>query len=173
MSLSDRLDGWLGKLMDGLEVAIGLAFLGAVTLSALNVLGRYVLGETLMWAEDVQVFVLMWMIFLGAAIANFRNTHLRMDLLLRAMPAAARQLVGALEAVLTFALFSFVAWLSHDYLRRIVALEQTSYLAGLPMWVPHAAVGVSFDLMALTSLLRGVTWGLRLWAGNSGGGPGA
>lgn len=156
MNAQARLERWLAWLMRGLEGLLGAAFLCAIALNFANVIGRYAFGRSLLWAEDVQIFVLVWMVFLGAASASFRNTHVRMDLLVRVLPSIARRVVAAVEAVATFALFTTVTWLSHAYLLRIVELGQASDLAGLPMWIPHAAVSTSFGLMALVALVRGV-----------------
>ena len=52
-----------------------------------NVLGRYLFGISLLGSDEVQVFIMVGMTFLGAAVVTRRNLHLRMDVLVRFMPA--------------------------------------------------------------------------------------
>ena len=66
-----------------LELVLALAFIFAILLNFANVCGRYVLGYSLLGADEVQVFIMVAMTFVGAAVVTRRNMHLRMDVLLQ------------------------------------------------------------------------------------------
>ena len=70
-----------------IEVTLALAFIFAVLLNFTNVLGRYLFGISLLGADEVQIFIMIGMTFLGAAVVTRRNLHLRMDVLVRFLPA--------------------------------------------------------------------------------------
>jgi len=84
-----------------IEVVLALAFIFAVLRNFANVVGRYLLGLSLLGADEVQIFIMVAMTFLGAAVVTRRNLHLRMDVLVRFLPAGARVALRVAEQVLT------------------------------------------------------------------------
>lgn len=145
-----------------IERTLAAAFIFAVCLNFANVVGRYGFDRGFVWADEAQVFVMIWMTFLGAAAATARNIHLRMDVLIRRLPPRVQTAGAALETILVSVLCGFVAWLSLEYLMRIARLGQTSDAAGIPMWIPHSAVTAGFALIAVFVLWHGIR---RLAAG--------
>jgi TRAP-type transport system small permease protein len=138
-----------------IEQALALAFIFAVCLNFVNVVGRYGLGRTLLWADEVQIYIMVWMAFLGAVVASWRNIHLRMDVLVRRLPGRLQSVLAAFEMLFILVLVGFVMWHSWDYLRRIFMLEQKSDVAGIPMAIPHSALVLGFALIALVTVWRG------------------
>jgi TRAP-type C4-dicarboxylate transport system permease small subunit len=91
-----------------IEVTLALAFIFAVLLNFANVVGRYLLGLSLLGADEVQIFIMVAMTFLGAAVVTRRNLHLRMDVLVRFLPAPVRMALRIAEQMLLAALAGFV-----------------------------------------------------------------
>lgn len=52
-----------------------------VAVTTYQVFGRYVLHKTPVWSEELAKIILVWLTFLGAAIAFGKGTHLKIDLL--------------------------------------------------------------------------------------------
>jgi TRAP-type transport system small permease protein len=147
--------------MNAIERALTLAFIGAVALNFANVVGRYLLGRSIFGADEVQVYVMVCMAFLGAGIVTWREQHLRMDVLLRFLPAPARQALRAAELLLLFGLASFVVVQSIRYAAQMFAIAARSSAADIPMWLPHSAVAAGFALIALVALRRVVACGAQ------------
>ena len=80
----------------------------AVLLNFTNVVGRYLFGLSLLGSDEVQVFIMVGMTFLGAAVVTRRNQHLRMDVLVQFMPAWLRLLLRIAEQLLLVVLAGFV-----------------------------------------------------------------
>ena len=80
-----------------IEVTLALAFIFAVLLNFTNVVGRYLFGLSFLGSDEVQIFIMVGMTFLGAAVVTRRNQHLRMDVLVRFLPAPIRLLLRVLE----------------------------------------------------------------------------
>ena len=83
---------------------LALAFILAVLLNFSNVVGRYVFGISLLGSDEVQVFIMVGMTFLGAVVVTRRNQHLRMDVLVQFMPAPIRLALRIAEQLLLAAL---------------------------------------------------------------------
>ncbi len=80
------IDKALDRMARAIELALALAFIVAVLLNFGNVVGRYVFGVSLLASDEVQVFIMVAMTFLGAVVVTRRNEHLRMDVLVQFMP---------------------------------------------------------------------------------------
>jgi len=138
-----------------IEVTLALAFILAVALNFANVVGRYLIGISLLGSDEVQIFIMVGMTFLGAAVVTRRNLHLRMDVLVRFLPKPVQLLLRIIEQVLLLTLAGFVLTQSFFYARQMLRIGRTSDMAGVPMWIPHATVALGFALILVV-----VAWGL-------------
>ena len=146
------------KLTWAIERALALAFVFAVALNFANVVGRYAAGRSILGADDVQIYIMVGMAFLGAAVVSWRRQHLRMDVLVQYFPAWMRSFLQAAELALIVLLAGFVLVHSSNYAWQMFALGRKSDNAGIPMWIPHGAVAIGFGLIALIALWRGVSF---------------
>lgn len=137
-----------------IELALALAFILAVLLNFANVLGRYVLGYSLLGTDEVEIFIMVAMTFVGAAVVSRRNMHLRMDVLLDLMSQPVRLLLRLIELLLLIVLSGFVLAQSALYAQRMFSIGRTSDMAGVPMWIPHGMVTLGFGLLLIVSLWR-------------------
>lgn len=144
----------LERLMAWLERALAYAFIAAVALNFINVVGRYVFGDTILSADEIQIFIMVFMTFLGAAVVAWRNRHLRMDVLVNALPPPVRQLIRIVELAAIVTLAGFVLWNSTYYAKQMFDIGRVSDMARVPMWIPHGVVAAGFGLMALIAGLR-------------------
>lgn len=150
------IDRLLGRLTRGLELLLAYAFIIAVALNFANVVGRYVLGRTILGADEIQIFIMIAMTFLGAAVVTWREQHLRMDVLARLCPKPVQAALRGAEFVLMIALCGFVFFESSTYAYDMFRLGRLSDTADVPMWIPHGAVALGFGLIALIAIRRGL-----------------
>jgi TRAP-type C4-dicarboxylate transport system permease small subunit len=137
-----------------IELALALAFILAVALNFGNVVGRYLFGLSLLASDEVQVFIMVAMTFLGAVVVTRRNAHLRMDVLVQFMPAAARLALRIAEQLLLIVLAGFVVSQSYFYATQMLRIGRRSDMAGVPMWIPHGILVLGFALIILVAVWR-------------------
>jgi TRAP-type C4-dicarboxylate transport system permease small subunit len=147
----DKALDWLARVI---ELALALAFIMAVLLNFGNVVGRYLFGVSFLASDEVQVFVMVAMTFLGAVVVTRRNLHLRMDVLVQFMPAAARLTLRIAEQILLLVLAAFVVSQSYFYAAQMLRIGRRSDMAGMPMWIPHGFLVVGFSLIFVVALWR-------------------
>lgn len=147
----DRAFDWTARVI---EMTLAFAFILAVLLNFTNVVGRYVFGISLLGSDELQVFIIVGVTFLGAAVVTRRNQHLRMDVLVQFMPAWMRLALRIAEQLLLIALAGFVITQSFFYARQMLRIGRTSDMAGVPMWIPHGAVVLGFALIVIVSAWR-------------------
>jgi C4-dicarboxylate transporter DctQ subunit len=148
------VDRILDRVANAILLALAAAFVAAVALNFANVIGRYVFGRSIPGADEVQIYVMVFMAFLGAAVVSWRQAHLRMDVLVRGLPGRAQWLLKAAEALLLVVLTGFVCLQSARYTLTMFELGRRSDDAGIPMWIPHGAVALGFGLIAMIALRR-------------------
>ena len=142
------------RIARAIERVLAVAFIFAVLLNFTNVVGRYLFGISLLGSDEVQVFIIVCVTFLGAAVVTQRNQHLRMDVLLQFMPEPLRVALRAAEQLLLVAIAGFVLTQSFFYARQMLRIGRTSDMAGVPMWIPHGAVALGFALILIVTVWR-------------------
>ena len=137
-----------------IEVLLALALIGAVVLNFVNVVGRYGFGTGFYAADELQTYIMVYIAFLGAAVASWRGLHLRMDVLAQRLPTGMRRILSGAELVLVVILGGLVTWVAWQYVGQMYSLGARSQTAQIPMWIPHTALMLGFGLMVLLTVLR-------------------
>ena len=147
------IDNVFDRIARVIEVTLALAFIFAVLLNFGNVVGRYLFGISLLGSDEVQIFIMVGMTFLGAAVVTRRNLHLRMDVLVRFLPAPVRVALRVVELLLLATVAGFVVSQSYFYAGQMLRIGRTSDMAGVPMWIPHGTVALGFALILIVAVL--------------------
>lgn len=131
------------------RLALGLLLIAMVLLNVANALSRYLLGQAITGSDELLVFGMVWLVFLGAAFVTADRRHLCFDVVSRALPRRARGLLQVAGDLIVILLLGFVALQSLDVVERLAALGQRSMAAAVPTYVPHSAILVGFGLSVL------------------------
>ncbi len=148
------IDRAFDRIARAIELVLAVAFILAVVLNFTNVVGRYLFGISFLASDEVQVFVMVGMTFLGAAVVTRRHEHLRMDVLVQFMPNPVRLTLRIAEQILLIVLAAFVLSQSYFYARQMWRIGRASDMAGVPMWIPHGSVALGFALILLIAAWR-------------------
>ncbi len=148
------LDALFDHLTRAMELLLALAFIFAVLVNFVNVVGRYGFGWTLNWGDEVQIYIMIWMAFLGAVVASWRHMHLRMDILFKKFARPVQFLVRLAELATLVVLCGLMLYQSGRYAYEMFDLDRRSDVAQIPMWIPNSGVAIGFGLIALIAALR-------------------
>jgi TRAP-type C4-dicarboxylate transport system permease small subunit len=148
------IDKAFDRIARVIELVLAVAFILAVVLNFTNVMGRYLFGISFLASDGVQVFVMVGMTFLGAAVVTRRHEHLRMDVLVQFMPNPVRLTLRIAEQILLIVLAAFVLSQSCFYASQMWRIGRASDMAGVPMWIPHGSVALGFALILLIAAWR-------------------
>lgn len=133
---------------------LGTLMLAGVAINFANVVGRYLFGQALFWAEETMVFITIWGVFIGMAAIAYNGEHLNMDLFSQSVRGRWRIALNAGAAGTLLACCLFVAWQSFQVVALFAGAGQVSVAAGIPKAIPHAALAVGFLLTAAAVLVR-------------------
>jgi TRAP-type C4-dicarboxylate transport system permease small subunit len=142
------------KAARAIELLLALALIAAVVLNFVNVVGRYGFGWGFIAADELQTYSMVYMAFLGAAVASWRGLHLRMDVLAQRLPKGVQKILTIVETSLIVILCTLVTWVALHYVLQMYSFGAKSQTAQIPMWIPHLAIAAGFGMMVFFSLVR-------------------
>lgn len=139
----------VNRLLNGILVVVFIIMMLAVTL---QVFFRYVLNNPLSGSEEIARLTLVWVTFVGSAVAVRDNTHLKIDFLVERLSAGWRLLALSLTDVATL-VFSVLLVVIGTRLAEFSWVFESAALR-FPMTYFHAALPVSAALMAAYSAVN-------------------
>lgn len=125
-----------------LDVVIGLLFLAIITITVVQVGLRYLFGGSLVWSEELNLFLWVWMIQLGAV----RAAHMRIEFVADRLGRRGRLVVVPALTAVALGLLVLLTWgglrmMDLTYHDRYIAMPwlsiRFSYLALVvagPLW---------------------------------------
>ena len=99
--------GFVQKAVFWLTVLLASMLIVSVTL---NVLSRYILGTSILWSEEAARFLFVWLSFLGIVIANDKNEHMHLDLLLQYSPKPVGKVLQLIANTACLAITLLLIW---------------------------------------------------------------
>jgi TRAP-type C4-dicarboxylate transport system permease small subunit len=150
MNLLDRLDEKIGRA----EQFLVVIFLTAMILVAFSqIVLRNFFSTGIDWGDALVRYLVVWVGFIGAAIATRESKHITIDVLSRWFrglgSTAVRAICNFFSAVicglLTLAAIKFVSFEAQ--------MGGTAFF-NLPAWVPELVIPASFGMMTLRYFLR-------------------
>ncbi len=112
------------------------------------------IAPMLAWIEELVLFGLAWLVFIGLGLALERGRHIAMTVLFARMPAPARAVVGALINLVGLAFCLFLVKAGFDITAFVLRSGQISPTLNITMAWLYAPLPVGFSLLALRYLLE-------------------
>jgi TRAP-type transport system small permease protein len=111
---------------------------------------RYALNNSASWTEEIARYLLIGVVFVGAAIGVAKNNHIQVDLLYRYLgPGVSRALAVAVDAV-RIAFFVSMSYFTLQMMQKMGSYQMT--IIDLPMNIVYSVVLLGFIAMAVRSL---------------------
>lgn len=133
---------------------VTVILLVSVALNFANIVGRYFLNSPIDWAEEVMLFLMVAIVFLGAVAVSWEGRHIKMDIVIGLLPARLRQAFELLAALAEIAVAVTIAVMGMPVIERLAAFDQRSQAANMPLAVPQAAIPIGLLLIAIVTLAR-------------------
>ena len=146
------LDKAARRLIRLTGILAGLLLLGTVASDALAIVFRYGINRPLIWTEEAQRYLMVWVAFLGSASCLGSGDHMAIDLLTGLLPGWGRRWRRIALLSITAGFCAVLAM--KGFPLAIENADQTAPATGIPMMYPYLAVGVGGALMLCAALLR-------------------
>lgn len=148
-----RKSTFVGRLRTGLTALSAGLLASYFALVLLQVFYRYVLNESLFWAEELVRGLLVWGVMVSSALVAASREHIRLEMLELMLPPAGRKVVVSIANALSIAFSLILLWAAIQLMDR--SWLQQSPLLEVPKWTVYMALAVGAGLEALLLLL---TW---------------
>jgi TRAP-type C4-dicarboxylate transport system permease small subunit len=150
----ETLNRALGRLVSGIETLLALVLIASVLLNCINIAARYFFHYSITGADEVQIYGMVAVTFIGLMVVSWRGRHLRMDVLVRNLSPRAKTVLEVVERLLTLTITLIVLDVSFEYVFRLYQIGITSENVGIPMWIPHSSITIGFALTAVVAIAQ-------------------
>lgn len=145
------------RLVAVLRYSVGIFMIVMTGLYGFNVLARTFvpqLASPLTWIDTAARHLMIWVVFLGLAVALKSGRHILVDLMWRRIGDSVRRWIFALIDVTGFLFSVLMAVLSVQLTIFVARTGQISPMLALPVYILYIAPVIGFASLALIFLLR-------------------
>ena len=146
--------GWLLTLT---QTVSAICLLGSVVINFINIIGRYVFSVSIPWAEEIMLFLMVGCVFTGCCAVAWQSRHIRMDVLIMALPPKLRTFFDLLSDLVLIAAAISVTVFAYPVLMQLAAFDERSEAADFPLVIPQSMIAIGYGLMALLVAIRLLT----------------
>ena len=120
-----------------------------------DVLARYFLDIASPWSFDLSEYSLVWITFLGAPWVLLQDRHVRIEILVDALPAPAQRVLGTAVSVVAILACLVLTWRTGiaavEYFRSDIMMPR---IWRIPRIWPYAVVPIGSALLACAFIVR-------------------
>jgi TRAP-type C4-dicarboxylate transport system permease small subunit len=130
-----------------------------ILLAFIEVIRRYLFGDTFMWYQDVAVYGNLGLTFLYFGVALRSKAHIRLTLVLEVLRRKGSRYLKIAEAIemtacaIGFVICAVFVWTGIEFVSVGIDFGRTTDSADLPLWPFYALLVYGFVNMAVESVI--------------------
>jgi TRAP-type C4-dicarboxylate transport system permease small subunit len=148
-----RINRYVNRAEDILIEAM-LFLMVAMVLS--QILLRNIFQTGVPGGDDLVRHLVLWIGFLGAAIATRSSSHVKIDVLSRLLPDFWRRVSGAATNLFSFAVCGILTWASAAFVYIEYQVHGHSQFLNLPIWVLQMILPAGYLVIGLRFARNGI-----------------
>ena len=126
-----------------------------VVMSFLQVVLRNIFSSGILWADILLRHILLWLGFLGAAIATSENRHINIDALRRFLSPPIRRVMEVVTDLFAAGVCALLARASWEFVEG-ERIDGGTVLEGIPSWYFQIIIPVGFGLLVVHFIIRAI-----------------
>ena len=141
------------KLLDGVSV---LCMALILVLVVAQVVMRYVFNSPLVWSEELAVYIMVWLTFIGSVICMRDNEHIEVTILVDYLPRALQRVAFIFSRLVSAIFWLIVAYYGFELVmeNRVVTSAANQLNMGLVYSIlPLCSIGMLFYI--IRSVVKG------------------
>ncbi len=155
---SNESQGTLARLSQWGVVAentlLVLLFTSLMLLAVAQIVLRLFFDTGFIWNDELQKFIVLWIMLVASIAASRSNRHLRIDIVSQFVPERYARLPRAVVDTFAAGVCALLAWQSWRYLELTREFEDTVITGlDLPAWIAYGVMPVAFGIMAYRFLI--------------------
>ncbi len=134
------------------ELVVIIQFAVLVIVVTAAVFARYVLNDSIVWAEELARYLFVWVSFLGGGLGVGTNIHVGVDSLVELMPRRPKLLVQITMELMIVAFTAVLIWVGAQF--AAFGMKADALLLPIPMGYVYLAVPVGGFVMLINVLVH-------------------
>jgi TRAP-type transport system small permease protein len=126
-------------------VLLTIATLIMVVSIFLQVIFRYVIGNPLFWSEEISRYAFVWIVFIGAALATKRGSHIGVDYFISRLAERSKKIIALCVGILVLTFIVVVIINSFPLISS--NMTQKSPAVRITMGYVFLAIPIGFTMM--------------------------
>ena len=135
------------------QILIATLLTAMILISFSQIVLRNFFDTGIAWGDALVRYLVVWVGFIGAAIAAKEDKHITIDVLARWITGAGESIIQAISHFSSAAICGLLTWAGIKFIRFEAEMGGTAFL-NLPIWVPELIIPITFGLMTLRYTLR-------------------
>ena len=142
------------EIIDRVEQILLVVLLSSmIVIAFLQIVLRNLFSTGLAWGDPLVRNLVLWIGFIGAALATKEGKHINIDVVSRWMPPLGKGLIEFLTKLFSFFICGLLTFAALKFIKNEAQMENVAFL-GIPAWIPEIILPIVFGLMALRFGLR-------------------
>ena len=143
----------LGQL-DVIAACIVLFLL--LCLTFVNVIMRYIMRSPITWAEEMQMFMFLWVVYLAAGAAFRNNSHIAIEILVDSLPAGPKKNAEIIAFIFSVIIVVYLMMQGNAYYMQMVNTGKISTLLRISYRYAYGVIPVGNVLMLVSLIFYNV-----------------
>jgi TRAP-type C4-dicarboxylate transport system permease small subunit len=143
---------WWGRtdeVIDRVEQTLITILLGLmITIAFLQIVLRNIFATGIAWADPLVRNLVLWVGFVGAAIATREGKHITIDVLPHGVPRQVKAIIGIIIQLFAAFICGLLTFAAVKFVRNEALMGSITFV-GIPAWVPQLILPITFGIMAL------------------------
>ena len=144
------VDGWIARF-EALVLAYGIILMAVNSIA--NVVGRFALGQSIYFSEELNQFLIVLVTFVGLGYAARKGRHIRMSAIYDQLTDSQRKILMIFIAALTSLVMFVLAWYSYRYVADVASQGRVTPSLQIPLYWTYIWVPIGFAITGIQYLL--------------------
>lgn len=150
------MDRWerMDEIIDRIEQTVLVILLSAMILIAFSqIVLRNVFATGLAWGDPLVRNLVLWVGFIGAALATREGKHINIDVFSRWLPSLGKTIVEVINHLFSFFICCLLCFAALKFVKNESQMGSVIF-SRIPAWIPQIILPMTFGVMAFRYGLR-------------------
>lgn len=150
------MDRWerVDEIIDRVEETFLVILLTSMIVIAFSqIVLRNLFFTGLSWGDPLVRNLVVWVGFIGAALATREGKHINIDVVSRWMPPLGKGLIEVLTQLFSFLICGLLTYAALKFIKNEAQMGMIAFFE-IPAWIPEIILPIVFGLMAIRFGLR-------------------
>jgi C4-dicarboxylate transporter, DctQ subunit len=129
-------------------IAAGIALVLLVFITFFGVIMRYVMSSPFAWEEEVQLALIIWVVFFGGRYAFIAGNHPAIDMIVNLFPVRSRKITAVLITVASIVLLLYTGFQGWKYVLQMYLNHRVTNMIHIPYALIYIALPLGCLLMS-------------------------